>query len=257
MKVSPFPLAGAKVMSSYYSVHAVWLQTWWVLGKTRGWAQCWWLQITGKGRRAGCWGLCRWHSVFSRLKAMHSSLPCSILCQLTATTCGASVFFNLLLCWLTPPLSAWLIHILARFLSFEVVSAIAFPSSRTLLLMSQLFSCHFLLIVMYAYFPPKCHQPVMVPLALKLRQVCIFDTAGDVGLIPLWEEESAEIVLFLWSFFSLPSNHEPGNSKLLVLYPRDRNCWLWMLFFRCVFLLINIYRCCPSSSDGKMVLGHE
>lgn len=35
---------------------------------------------------------------FPKLKTMHSSLPCSILCQLTATTCGASVFFNLLLC---------------------------------------------------------------------------------------------------------------------------------------------------------------
>lgn len=140
---------------------------------------------------------------FPRLKTMHSSLPCSILCQLTATTCGASVFFNLLLCWLTPPLSAWLIHILTCFLSFEVVSSIAFPSSRTLLLMFQLFSCHFFLIVMYDYLPPKCHQPVMVPLTLKLCQVCIFDAAGDIGLILLWQEESTEVVLFLWSFFLL------------------------------------------------------
>lgn len=143
---------------------------------------------------------------------MHSSLPCSILCQLRATTCGASVFFNLLLCWLTPPLSAWLIHILACFLGFEVVSSIAFPSSRTLLLMSQLF-CHFSLIVMYDYLPPKCHQPVMVPLTLKLCQVCLSDAAGDVGLILLWQEESTEVVLFLWSFFFFLSNHEPDNSK--------------------------------------------
>lgn len=144
---------------------------------------------------------------------MHSSLACSILCQLTATTCGASVFFNLQLCWLTPPLSPKLIHILACFLSFEVASSIAFLSSRTLLLMSQMFSCHFLLIVMYDYLPPKCHQPVMMPLTLKLFQVCIFDAAGHIGLILLLQEESTEVVLFLWSFFSFSSNYEHDNSK--------------------------------------------
>lgn len=165
------------------------------------------------GRRAGCWvsaGDIQYSPDWKQCTP--PSLPCNILCQLTATTCGALVFFNLLLCWLTPLLSAWLIHILACFLSFEVVSSIAFPSSRTLLLMSQLFSCHFLLVVMYDYLPPKCHQPAMVPLTLKLWQVCIFDAAGDIGLILLWQEESTEVVLFLWSFFSFSSNHKPSKS---------------------------------------------
>lgn len=79
--------------------------------------------------------------------------------------------------------------------------------------MSQMFSCHFLLIVMYDYLPPKCHQPVMMPLTLKLFQVCISDAAGHIGLILLLQEESTEVVLFLWSFFSFSSNYEHDNSK--------------------------------------------
>lgn len=188
---------------------------------------------------------------------MHSSLPCSILCQLTATTCRALVFFNLLLCWLTPPLSAWLIHILACFLSFEVVSSIVFPSSRTLLLMSQLFSCHFSLIIMYDYLPPKCHQPVMVPLTLKLCQVCIFDAAGDIGLILLWQEESTEVVLFLWSFFSFSSNHEPGNSRNDWFYILEKELSDLNVVFLKIYLADKYIMMLPFFQWWQMVLCHE
>lgn len=53
----------------------------------------------------------------------------------------------------------------------------------------------------------------MVPLTLKLCQVCIFDAAEHIGLIVLLQEESTEVVLFLWSFFSFSSNHGHDNSK--------------------------------------------
>lgn len=54
---------------------------------------------------------------------------------------------------------------------------------------------------MYDYLPPKCHQPVKVPLTLELYQLCIFDDAEGIVLIPLWQEENIEVVLFVWGFF--------------------------------------------------------
>lgn len=44
--------------------------------------------------------------------------------------------------------------------------------------------------------------------AFDPKVMLIFDTAGHIGLILLWQKESTEVVLFLWSFFSFSSHHD-------------------------------------------------